>query len=125
MLRVGMWCAALVATTVATFIILMPASMVPNSHFSNQDKIEHITATAILGCLWMLAVRRPLSVIVGGICYGISTELLQKWMALGRTCDPMDALADTTGTVIGVIIVLAWAHHRRRRNHASLEDSAA
>ena len=114
MLRMGTWCAALVATTVATFVILMPATMVPNSHFSNQDKVEHITAMAILSCLWMLAVRRPLSVIIAGMCYGIGTELLQKWMAFGRTCDPMDALADTAGAVIGVMIVLAWDRNRRR-----------
>ena len=75
MLRIAVWSGALVATAVATFVILMPASMVPSSQFSNQDKVEHITATAILGCLWMLAVRRPFSVILAGVCFGIATEL--------------------------------------------------
>lgn len=115
----------MLATAVATFVILIPASMVPSSHFSNQDKVEHITAMAILGCLWMLAVRRPISVIIAGIGFGISTELLQKWMALGRTCDPMDALADTVGTMIGVMVVIAWDRYQRRRTKSGLDNSAA
>lgn len=55
----------------------------------------------------VVATRRPIVVLAGGIGLSALIELVQSLtLALGRRCDLGDWLANSTGTVIGVLVAV-------------------
>jgi VanZ family protein len=86
----------------------------------NTDKVLHFSAYAGLGFLlaayW--SQKRTLGrwqfagIFAIVVAYSIADELLQ--MPVGRDCDPLDALADAAGCIIG-LLVFALAHRAIRR----------
>jgi VanZ family protein len=74
------------------------------------DKLLHAAEYALLGFLLMLGLRRagveaPYAAVTVGIAYAASDELHQAFVP-GRTADPLDALADVAGVLLGVLLVL-------------------
>jgi glycopeptide antibiotics resistance protein len=70
----------------------------------------------------VVATRRPVVVLAGGIGLSAIIEVVQSLtLALGRRCDVGDWLANSTGTAIGVLIavvVMAVIRRvKRRRSH--------
>ena len=119
------WAAAM--TAAVTTLILMPAELVPAPVVANQDKLEHVVVTAMLGALWTFATRSPVAVMACGAGFAMATELLQAAMAMGRTADVSDALVDIVGTALGSMtswIVLAARSFRRDRAPASGRNPA-
>ncbi len=97
----------------------LPPSKLPQVGVN--DKVEHFVGYGILGALFYLTVwaYRPefrhawLLVVVTAMCYGAIDEWLQ--LAVGRTCELADWLADVGGSVIAVIVLssVRWVMWKR------------
>ena len=74
--------------------------------FQGIDKILHLSIFALLGFWFMAAFQRIKFIIYIQImlCYGILTEILQEEMALGRSLEGLDLVADTIGVLIGYFV---------------------
>ena len=88
-----------------------PALPVPG----NYDKVEHFSAYLVLA-VWFTAIY-PLSrywlVAVALLALGLSMEVLQHVMALGRFADPLDMAANAAGVLLGILLAVfvtgGWA----------------
>ncbi|WP_417427601.1 VanZ family protein [Halpernia sp.] len=74
--------------------------------FPGIDKIIHLSIFAFLGfCISISFIRLHFFYFLLIILlYGISTEVLQEVMGLGRSFEFLDILADILGSLIGYII---------------------
>lgn len=78
----------------------------PGSHsIPYFDKIQHASAFVVMGA-WFGAILRPRYVLVWVAlsAFGAFTEVLQ-WASGYRDGDPWDWVADSTGIVIGLVLV--------------------
>jgi VanZ family protein len=90
---------------VVTFLSLapMPAELPLPTH---ADKLEHLLAYVGLA-LWFAGLypRERYAWIAAGLAgYGLTIELLQHSMAVGRYGDPWDFVADVLGIALGLTI---------------------
>jgi VanZ family protein len=88
---------------------LLPGKDLPAAPVS--DKIEHFTAYFGLTVLPPLFLKTRRSVSVCPflmVLLGICLEIAQIWIP-GRTCDVMDAVANTVGAAVGFVAGLAAA----------------
>lgn len=100
----GLWMLAVAVVVAAT---LMPARELPPLGVS--DKLEHFVAYAALSAGAVQLYARRLSwgfVCVLLVLLGIGLEYAQGAMGLGRSADRMDALANTTGVLLGLATAL-------------------
>lgn len=77
----------------------MPAQFPPFSY----DKWVHLGLFAVFAVLWLRA--RPgqgLAILVAGTVFGIGIEVVQGILPIGRSPDPLDAVADVVGLVVGL-----------------------
>lgn len=96
----GLWMLGIAAVVFAS---LVPARELPAVPVS--DKLEHFLAYAVLSAAAVQLFARRLSwalVCVLLVLMGIGLEHLQAQMALGRTLDRNDALANTLGVLAGL-----------------------
>lgn len=103
-LWVALWCLGIAA--VVWFSLVPPDDLPPVPEGS--DKIEHFLAYALLaaGAVQLFARRASLlSACVALVLLGIAMEYLQGRTGLGRSMDPMDALANTLGVLTGLAIL--------------------
>lgn len=88
------------------WLSLAPAEALP--HVSLWDKFEHAIAYLGLAILGGIAFPNQLWRVAGGLfAFGVGVEISQTLMALGRQGDPADALANTLGIALGLLITLA------------------
>jgi VanZ family protein len=95
----------LVLAAAITVVCLLPSSDLPSFHL--WDKLEHALAWVALA-FWFGSVVVRRDIVCVGVCLvalGGAIELLQGWMALGRSADIKDLLADSVGILIGVLLV--------------------
>ena len=96
----GLWMLGIAAVVFAS---LVPARELPAVPVG--DKLEHFLAYAVLSAAAVQLFARRLSwalVCVLLVLMGIGLEHLQAQMALGRTLDRNDALANTLGVLAGL-----------------------
>jgi VanZ family protein len=90
------------------------------SLFSLNDKVEHAAGYAILAVYFagIYPRSRYFWIAISLFAMGVLVEFLQGWMALGRSRDPLDVIANTAGIVIGVslarTLVGDWAQRTER-----------
>lgn len=126
--RVGRRIATAVAAiaTVVVLLLTLTPDKYPNpastcsfdpSYFYNDEL--NIVLFLLPALFAVVATRRPLVVLAGGIGLSALIELVQYLaLALGRRCDVGDWLANSTGTLAGVIVaavVMAIVRRARRR----------
>lgn len=102
----------LVLATTWTLLILgalsLPGPDLPSDPALPLDKVVHFGLFAVFGGLWMWALQWNLSrstrwVLLGGGLYAILLEFFQGLLpALGRSPDPLDALAGILGLLIAI-----------------------
>ena len=72
------------------------------------DKVEHFVTYMTLA-LWFTGMVRPERywVVVGALLLlGLSMEIGQYLMHVGRTADPYDMVANTAGVALGIVAAL-------------------
>ena len=102
-LWLALWCAAVLAVIVVCLIPPPPLSLPQNS-----DKLEHFLAYFLLAgsAVQLFAQRRALWLVGAGlVLMGIGIEWAQGALTATRMADPMDALANTTGVLAGLLLV--------------------
>lgn len=96
----GLACLAIVWLSAA------PAEALPE--VTLWDKLEHAVAYMALTLLGAWAFPHRLTRLAASLfAFGVGIEILQSMMALGRQGDPADALANTVGIVVGLLLTLA------------------
>lgn len=105
----------------ALFILILiglPGNFVPQVpkfiDLFSPDKIIHLFLFATLSFLLMRSLymhkankHRVFYILITltfGIIYGVSTELLQFFVFIGRNANPFDALANIIGVILGIIL---------------------
>ena len=81
------------------------------------DKVQHIAAFLVLGCLASFAFPRtsPVYLAAGLSLFGAMIEVVQMIPSLNRDGDPVDWLADTAAAGL-VLIFLRWSRVSRSRS---------
>ena len=91
------------AIAIVVITSLLPGKDLPPVGMN--DKLEHVTAYALLAASAVQLFARRLSwgfVCVLLVLMGIELEFLQGAMGLGRTMDSHDALANAIGVLMGL-----------------------
>jgi VanZ family protein len=67
-------------------------------------KGAHVVEYAIFGALLLRALRRETPAFLLGVAYAITDEFHQRFVA-GRHASPVDVAIDSTGVLIGVLVL--------------------
>lgn len=121
--RPALWCALGAAMVLAvTGATLLPARELPPPPFSGFDKIEHFAAYAAMSAYaGMLFARRRAQAIAAAalIALGIGLEFAQATLTQSRSGDVVDALANSLGALLGLLLaatpVSGWLQRVDRR----------
>lgn len=106
---------AAIAWTIIMFIgCSLPGEDVPES-ISNRDKLTHIAIFAAFGFLWRLTGQSAGKVLLTGILYGVLIEIWQAVMPINRSGDLADAVADTVGVCIGILLAIPIGRYLEKR----------
>jgi VanZ family protein len=103
-LWLGLWIAAIVALVVVCLVPLDSLPPLPE----NSDKVEHLLGYFALSAaaVQLFGSRRALlAATVGLIGLGIGIEFAQGYTAY-RSSDPVDAVANTLGVLLGMATAL-------------------
>jgi len=118
-LWVGLWLCAVGAVIVLS--LTPPPSMTVPRNF---DKVEHLASYALLayGAVLLFARRRTqFGAGAGLVAMGIGLEVAQASLTQTRMADLADALANTAGVLLGLLMSLTpaarWLQHLDRRLH--------
>ncbi|MCE3289826.1 MAG: hypothetical protein K0R83_1838 [Caulobacter sp.] len=107
-----------VACCVIAWLSLSPTEALPQG-LTFWDKAEHALAYLALSLLGAWAFPGRLGrLAVALFLGGVGVEILQSTMGLGRQGDPWDAVANSTGIAVGLLIALLvrnWAARRLQR----------
>jgi VanZ family protein len=85
---------------------------VPDGQFT--DKYVHLTFYFIFTVLWYLALRLKyivsgfkirLSIFLMAVVFGVLIELAQEFFTTDRSADVNDALANSTGSALAVLVL--------------------
>jgi VanZ family protein len=114
------WSLVIVAAT------LVPADVVPSGRLG-MDKLAHVALFAVFGFLWSNATTRTtrraaLWVLVAGLLFGVTTEILQEVLPGGRTGDPFDGAADLLGVGLGILAAVAFGRFNRERSSGDVSN---
>ena len=97
---------AVAYTTWLTVISLIPLDKYDLPSFSMADKFVHFFLYLFLVIVWLLACpklwHKKLRFILLIIFWGIMIEFLQEYVAIHRSGDVFDALANTLGGLAGL-----------------------
>lgn len=99
-----LWLGLALLWTLAIFIgCALPGASVREFLLFSQDKLIHLLAFAGFGLLWYAVYPQAfLRILLWGTLYGLALEVYQQVMPIGRFFDPLDALADTVGLLLGL-----------------------
>jgi VanZ family protein len=107
-----------VACCVIAWLSLSPTEALPQG-LTFWDKAEHALAYLALSLLGAWAFSGRLGrLAVALFLGGVGVEILQSTMGLGRQGDPWDAVANSTGIAVGLLVALLvrnWAARRLQR----------
>ena len=103
MIRLFQVSAVLVAGAI---IFLSVKSIGVPSATLHADKINHFIAYAVLTGLIAMGwpKLRPMALVAVAFCFGVSLELVQGAMDLGRTASLLDALANLAGASFAALL---------------------
>jgi VanZ family protein len=113
-LWLGLWCLAVAIVAVASLTPPPPMELPRNG-----DQVEHLLAYALLaaGAVQVFAPgRRLLWVGAGLVLMGMFLEFAQGAFTSTRQADPLDALANASGVLLGLLTVFtSWRDALLRR----------
>ena len=98
---------ALLASAILILCLIPPSNKI--SSIEGLDKVEHALAFLALTAWFAALIERrgywALSIMLLGL--GVGIEIAQYLMALGRSAEIFDVIADTVGIILGVILSLS------------------
>lgn len=98
----GLWAAMIAAVAAGS---LLPAQDLPAQWFPHQDKLEHLLGYALLGAgaaMLFATARARWGAAVMLMAFGGLIELAQGALTATRTPDPLDALTNAGGVLLGL-----------------------
>ncbi len=99
--------AAFVITIVISCLSLIKTPKI-DTGFSNIDKLYHLFAYFTLSLFWLFSFYKKSSlkyfIVLACLIYGILIEVIQHTLTTYRTGDYKDAIANTLGSIFGVIV---------------------
>lgn len=104
-------------TLVAIVSMFMLIELAPKEDsIKHLDKIQHAIVFLILSIAGCLAFKeKVLTITIGLIIFGAVIELLQATLTTTRTGDVNDWLADVSGILIGLGIILIYRQFKPKR----------
>ncbi len=100
---------AILWTLVVTYLSLASLRDVGSTiKFPYKDKIVHFTFYLMFVILWSLFFKQRkynYKILLAAIGYGITMEICQKLFTTTRTADVLDVLANSTGALVGLLII--------------------
>lgn len=115
--------AALFWTGIIAFFCLVKFSDVPFKGVSNLDKLVHVFFHFVFTILWYLYFKKKSKSInfknllmisfLLSVFFGVSIELLQKYLTTTRNGDVLDVLANTSGAIIAVFGIIILSKYNR------------
>lgn len=106
--------AALLWTGIISFLSLLRSNEIPVVQVSNIDKIVHAFFYFVFNSLWFLFFKKQLESISKALAvsfllsvfFGIGIEIMQESFTKTRQGDIMDVLANTSGAILAVCVIL-------------------
>ncbi|MDG1743697.1 MAG: VanZ family protein [Polaribacter sp.] len=99
--------AAFVITIVISCLSLIKTPKI-DTGFSNIDKLYHLFAYFTLSLFWLFSFYKKSSlkyfIVLACLIYGILIEVIQHTLTTYRTGDYKDAIANTLGSIFGLIV---------------------
>ena len=125
----GMFRLAFLWALLILLLCLMPGSDLPQWQWADLfqvDKVVHIGVFAVQAMLLYAALhkqyghswsrsKRTWTTLALCILYGISLEVMQGSFIEGRSADPLDAVADGLGALVGLVYL---RRQEERRSYA-------
>jgi VanZ family protein len=101
------WALGFTLVGIALFLCLVPNQTLPRG-FDLNDKLTHALGHAALSAYFtgLVARRKWWKIFILLLAFGVTVELLQHHMDLGRHGDARDVLANSAGDLLG--LVLGW-----------------
>lgn len=111
------------AVPLSVVILFAPGQDVPDAP-AGTDKLVHLGLFALLAGTGLLAGLPRVPLLVGLVCYGAVSELVQALAGLARSGDPLDLAADTVGALAVPLLLAAFGRGRvpKRHPHPDLPD---
>tara|TARA_R110002124_G_scaffold17532_1_gene73009 strand:- start:26649 stop:27047 length:399 start_codon:yes stop_codon:yes gene_type:complete len=110
----------IIYTSLITVAFLYPTEGLPKVTIPASDKIVHILIHGLLAFIWLTYsysadkyhISNKIVVVVLIVCflYGLVIEVSQHWFTLSRQFDLLDILANTVGSLIGLLFF--WIFRR-------------
>jgi VanZ family protein len=96
-----------------TFIIFILCTMPSEQLPKGNDKTAHFVVFAGWAFCWQFAFKNYPKTLIYGVVFGILIEFWQGSLPISfhRSFDWYDALADSIGVIIGLLIVFLSAKH--------------
>ena len=98
---------AILITITIAYLSLMRMPKMKES-FGNVDKVYHLIAYFTLSVCWLFSFYKKKAlkyiIVISCITFGIIIEVLQQTLTVYRTGDYRDALANTLGILLGLIV---------------------
>jgi VanZ family protein len=109
-------------TILVTYLCLVSFSNLPSLGIGNADKYVHFTFHFIFTLLWFLyfnvkKVEQKKSLIVvffASLFFGIAIEIAQTLFTTTRKGDVLDVLANTSGAIIAVLVLVLYNKYIKR-----------
>lgn len=111
---------ALIWTLVIAVLCLVSFKKLPTVKLTEADKYVHAAFHLVFTGLWFLYLKfqdkKPLlKAFLGSVFYGISIEIMQGLFTETRKADLKDVIANTTGALLMVMVILVWQKLRKRK----------
>jgi VanZ family protein len=121
---------AIVWTALVLVLLSIPGSAIPSEALWSYDKVGHVFLFFGLAFFWLRAVtadntRLILLILLAGLVFAPLTELYQGLVALDRTPDVMDSVADGVGFILGTGAWILIDRFRRRKNDLGRPEERA
>ncbi|MFT3793512.1 VanZ family protein [Flavobacterium sp.] len=111
---------AIVWTLVIAVLCLVSFKKLPTVKLTGADKYVHAVFHLVFTGLWFLYLRfqngRALAkAFFASVAYGILIEIMQGLFTQTRKADLKDVLANITGALLAVMVILAYEKLRKRK----------
>jgi len=104
---------AFAGACLVSLVVLFAPSSGPAGTVPYFDKVVHAGVFGLLTGTGVARFGRPRAVLLAAAGYAVLSELVQHVALPGRTGDPTDVVADVTGALLGLLVVVALLRRRR------------